>query len=361
MLYQLLAVMAVLLLMSVAIARRSARPSVEILVHSFSLLVVLGLLGIEVWSVLIWVVGLAVLSEYGRYRRYDQKWFLRWAAAGGAGFLACLIPLALYEQHQLKKVEERFSIESLAGRLGPGRTLRSSSRNSAYFAQTEDQLKFSGARAVVRLNQLNFLHKEEVQRFVNSSGFGVSRFIRRPKLNVLVRESQDYPVIRQAVSEPESPSGEPGTRFVPGILAGQPLYDLHQRSIVDFANVAGYGRMMSPLQFVGFLPHGFRESPDPIRVQSIELVSLVLHDPPVVYQSEYLPRMDKLRGARTRPLDSLEVAGLAALQGDEDLYVEETAQRVRLLGAVRNVEQCIQCHGGERGDLLGAFSYVLGR
>ncbi len=30
-----------------------------------------------------------------------------------------------------------------------------------------------------------------------------------------------------------------------------------------------------------------------------------------------------------------------------------------MLGAVRSAKQCVKCHGGSRGDLLGAFSYTL--
>jgi len=47
--------------------------------------------------------------------------------------------------------------------------------------------------------------------------------------------------------------------------------------------------------------------------------------------------------------------GLAALRKGEDLYVRED----RMLGSIRSTKQCIACHGGERGVLLGAFSYTL--
>ena len=43
------------------------------------------------------------------------------------------------------------------------------------------------------------------------------------------------------------------------------------------------------------------------------------------------------------------------------MFVRETSEGVRMLGAIRSVEQCMKCHGGERGDLLGAFSYSLVR
>jgi len=36
-------------------------------------------------------------------------------------------------------------------------------------------------------------------------------------------------------------------------------------------------------------------------------------------------------------------------------------QQARIRGAVRANNHCIECHGCRRGDLLGAFSYSLGR
>jgi hypothetical protein len=81
----------------------------------------------------------------------------------------------------------------------------------------------------------------------------------------------------------------------------------------------------------------------------------------VAYLSDNLPRMDELREAATRPLDVFETAGLASLRGGEDLFVRESADGLRMLGAVRSLKQCVNCHGGERGDLLGAFSYTLRR
>jgi hypothetical protein len=87
----------------------------------------------------------------------------------------------------------------------------------------------------------------------------------------------------------------------------------------------------------------------------------LLHDEPLAYVSDNLPRMDELRKAPTRKLDEFEAAGLAALRRGEDLFVRGTADHLRVLGAVRNAKQCVDCHGGQRGDLLGAFSYTFAR
>ena len=71
--------------------------------------------------------------------------------------------------------------------------------------------------------------------------------------------------------------------------------------------------------------------------------------------------MDKVHDVPTRPLDTFESCGLESLRQGEDLFIGGTASELRMLGAVRSIKQCLDCHGGERGDLLGAFSYSLRR
>jgi len=85
----------------------------------------------------------------------------------------------------------------------------------------------------------------------------------------------------------------------------------------------------------------------------------LLHDGPRVYLANELLRMDKIRTVPTRSLDRFETAGLKELTSGEDFFTRETSDGVRMLGAIRSVHECMQCHGGDRGELLGAFSYVL--
>jgi hypothetical protein len=94
-------------------------------------------------------------------------------------------------------------------------------------------------------------------------------------------------------------------------------------------------------------------------LQTLDLVGLLLHEQPVGYVSVNLPRMDELRDAPTRPPDDFEATGLEGLRRGEDLFVRESADCRRVLGAVRSTRQCLSCHGGERGDLLRAFSYTF--
>ena len=107
----------------------------------------------------------------------------------------------------------------------------------------------------------------------------------------------------------------------------------------------------------GFQSHGFTNLPAPT-IDRVELVSLLMHDEPAVYVSDHLPEMARLQGVPTRPLDEFEVSGLANLRQGENLY-ESSAHPTRLMGSLRNAKQCVECHGGCRGDLLGAFSYTF--
>lgn len=91
----------------------------------------------------------------------------------------------------------------------------------------------------------------------------------------------------------------------------------------------------------------------------LDLVGLVVHEKPVVYLTTNLPQMGEVRDARTRPLDEFEQDALNELQKGEDLHFRGSDDRGRMMGAMRAVRQCIVCHEGSRGDLLGAISYTL--
>jgi hypothetical protein len=142
------------------------------------------------------------------------------------------------------------------------------------------------------------------------------------------------------------------------------LQDLHRDSLVDFVHPQGFGYVKDRRHVAGYQAHQFSRAPEPPppwRLQTLDLVGLVVHEAPVAYVSAHLPRMDELREAPTRSLDAFESAGLASLRGGEDLVVREANGSLRMLGAIRSTKRCVECHGGERGDLLGCFSYTFRR
>jgi hypothetical protein len=143
------------------------------------------------------------------------------------------------------------------------------------------------------------------------------------------------------------------------------LSKLHTISLVDFVNAKGFGYFKDKAHVAGFQPHQFHELPtleEPRwELRDLELVSLLKFDEPAVYITEHLPRMDELRDAPTRPLDAFEIASLRSLRDGEDLIVDSTPNRIRMLGSIRAGRQCLECHTAERGQLLGAFSYRFRR
>jgi hypothetical protein len=138
---------------------------------------------------------------------------------------------------------------------------------------------------------------------------------------------------------------------------------MHDRGVYDFLNPLSFGYVKDRQHVAGFQSHQFSQVPDAgkkWKLQALDLMGLVVHEKPVVYLSENLPRMDELRKAPMRELNAFESAGLKALRNGDDIFVREMPDHsVRMLGSLRAMKQCIDCHGGARGDLLGAFSYEL--
>jgi hypothetical protein len=134
--------------------------------------------------------------------------------------------------------------------------------------------------------------------------------------------------------------------------------------VADFSYLSGGGYTKDRRHVAGFRPHAFSQVPkadERWSVETVDLVSLLCHTEPVAYVSVTLPRMEELRDASTRALDAFESSSLTKLQAGDFLVVGEGKGQLRLFGAIRAGRQCVACHGCERGDLLGAFSYILKR
>jgi len=154
----------------------------------------------------------------------------------------------------------------------------------------------------------------------------------------------------------------PGKPVSPTLGERAPLLEMHDSGVLDFIHPSGFGHIKDRRHVAGFEPHQFSQVPQPTErwaVEQLDLISLLLHEKPVAYVSAKLPKMDELRGAPTRQLDEVEAEGLQALRNGEDLFVHSTEAGVRMVGSVRAANQCVKCHDGNRGDLLGAFSYRL--
>jgi|GEM_PF-897696 len=156
------------------------------------------------------------------------------------------------------------------------------------------------------------------------------------------------------------------------------LQEFHLAGTIDFVNAPGFGYIPSQKgsgtpfgdlsRVMGFQPHAFRKPPGIRRapgtqatwlIDRLELVSLLKHSEPAVYISKHLPRMDELSEATTRPLSDFESQALPKLRAGEELVIDTQPGEIRMLGAVRAITRCLDCHRAREGDLLGAFTYRL--
>jgi hypothetical protein len=280
--------------------------------------------------------------------------------SGVAYFVAYYLSVtqAVKDDHRLIELREKYPFESVEARLPlpPKPSPVPAEWRDTSMSHFEKEIDGEGTNAWRFKN----LHEERVSNFVNSPGFGVARGAGMMRSE---RAFEDYAApMPIAHPIPPFPSSDPAGEIQSSGSLDEKLVLLHRRGVLDFVNPQGFGYVKSKSQVSGYRPHRFREVPAITRdwsAQSVELVGVLVHDEPAVYLSEHLPRMDQLNKARTRPLDAFETEGLAALEKGEDLFVRGTYDTARMMGAIRNARQCVECHGGSRGDLLGAFSYRL--
>jgi hypothetical protein len=283
------------------------------------------------------------------------------ATIGSYGLFAYVAAEEAAEIHQLRK---KYAFESMEDRVvTPTRHLAANPSRET-LAQI-DALRISVENEESESNRkwmLKRLHAETTDSFVNSPGFGFGRGPFRPSESNLKNRDRDGTPVPQPTAIRMSTLSETDLVELPN-TEPEPLRDLHARSILDFVNPRGFGLLVNRQKVAGFQSHQFGAVPNAAKwkVESVELVSLLMHAEPVVYLSNELPRMEERGKTPTRALNVFESAGLKAIEAGDTLYLREAHGTILLLGAIHSADQCVKCHGGERGDLLGSFSYRLAR
>jgi len=315
--------------------------------------------------------------------------FARWGFRGAMG-LSYTIAFALGfgTLRQFHELRQEFPVESITPRLAY------ESRDS--FGAKQHLEPFHLAPDVVqRLNRfeeystrdewhkwtLARLHDWTFDQFVIAQGFGPVRMASIAGIHRLRKETQKP--ASELISLPSAAYGESSSLPVESISASvageddvcvaeydsrQTLFSLHDAGLEDFFKPSRMGYVRDRDHVVGFVPHRFDRVPkpgrgvgplDPWMITRLELVGLSKHETPVAYIAEHIPQMDELRDAPTRPLDHFEQQALDRLRAAEDLVIDETTHRIRMVGALRASQNCLQCHSVKRGELLGAFTYEL--
>src|SRR5262249_3433289 len=170
----------------------------------------------------------------------------------------------------------------------------------------------------------------------------------------------EHDISRASADEPDTAQPQPLNAQLPS---------LHETGVSDFVDPDRIGYVKDRDHVAGFQSHRFTKIPQRFvptdqqpaswKVVRLELVSLLKHDMPVAYVSKNLPQMDELRDALIRPLDPFEKQSLDRLRSDEDVLIDETPDRIRMVGSLRAAKSCLECHAVRRGELLGALTYEL--
>jgi hypothetical protein len=263
---------------------------------------------------------------------------------------------ALRDQYPLRSIANRLEFEETAN-LGKPSSVEpialAPSVDQALDAQDDGlQGRYAG-----RSWALRELHEDIYTQFAHAAGFGVIRMegiSARVLLLPQIPENENaYPI----------PAGK--ISLVP---ARSELNETHRAALLDFADPAQMGYVRSREEVAGFTAHAVRRldqeccgesHPGPWQIDRLELVSILRSAEPRVYIADSPPSMDKLKDLPTRPLNEFESKALTQLFSQEDVVVDQQPTRIQMVGALRAGKTCLECHEGQRGKLLGAFSYEL--
>jgi len=354
---------------------------------------------------------LAVVVMVARSCGADPRRSARWFAGTAALVWLAAVALSAHRYRVYTELMDEYPLESIRDRLAYEQepdaeaeethdglpTLGRSNRFATQLPATSEAIEEAvddaqwekGWERTGALMSLMAAHDHFVAEFISADGFGVGRTLKLPAKRKYVEIPEIETVPLPGPSEPDSsPSAEEESRpfqslvdaNVPGGPAYNSLETMHVDGVVDFVNPSGFGYVervrtddgyiVKGDRMIGFQPHAFRSVPAPAEsdsskarwsVERLELVSLLKHDPPAAYLSRNLPRMDELADAPTRRLDDFEQNALQRLHDGEGLVAGARTNEIRMLGAIRAVQPCLECHQVGRGTLLGAFSYRLRR
>ena len=241
----------------------------------------------------------------------------------------------------------------------------------------------------IALKHLYATHLTFAERFARRPDFGALRMVPNRDMPALLADGE------WDVAIPVLPQPRAGRMWPDGDVTAEPAADAgalealalwHARRGIGFANAPGFGLLAQPGGdgwdepalppdadpadapfLLGFSPHAARTSPGagPLaprwELVRVELIGLVLHDEPVAYASDELPRMGETATHATRPLTAFERSALPRLAAGEWVVAAAHDYRLRAVGALPAAKACAECHGVEEGRLLGALSYDFER
>lgn len=272
----------------------------------------------------------------------------------------------LRAEYPLQSIAHRLAYEAAAIPAGALSTLLSTETQQGLEELRQSQWNGDGRhwQSRYRDEALLRLHKRQFDEFAEAAGFGIARGFR------VTPEVAALPAPEPIALQCPAPDRMPLSELPPPEL--QQLQQFHWISAGEFLDAGRIGYVQDRDHVAGFQGHAFStvpefHSPDDRHWQIVELalVSLLKHPEPCVYETEFLPNMQELSSATvpTRPLDDFEADALPDLRSERDLVIDDQTapSSLRMLGALRAGQSCLECHQVPHGALLGAFTYRLNR
>jgi hypothetical protein len=164
------------------------------------------------------------------------------------------------------------------------------------------------------------------------------------------------------------------TKPLPPVKKKAPMFDAGAGFSSSFGGTVTTGLQLRLLDLVGLTDadgprvysggkafEAVRMSAEEVKAERAKNPKLGFYIPPPKRPARAQDK-EKVASAKLemRPLDLFEIAGVAELQQGKDLFVRHKGSAIRMLGALRATDVCLQCHAdSKKGDLLGAFSYTF--
>lgn len=213
-----------------------------------------------------------------------------------------------------------------------------------------------------RSGMLTDLHRQYVEAFVLSKGFGYYRmsvFASEERLREQETQNIDLSdeVKNQTVSLHDVPTLTLKGYIDPwriGFVAGNGYvagFSSHRIPDLSRFKVAYIDSARVSNRSMGI--------PETFRITRLELISLLRHESPCVYVTPLVVELDAVDSRKTREPTFFEQSAIQKMQNGEDLILEDQAGRIVMVGAIRAGNTCLKCHTAAHGALLGAFSYDL--
>lgn len=271
----------------------------------------------------------------------------------------------LLVDHPLKSLESRLEFENDTS-ITPNEDIAQvalSQLSPTVLENLDNQEQRYGWRREWSLTEL---HENYRRQFEAAAGFGFVRMRRvyPEHLEPLPIEFVELPLpVGDGLLGADSPTG---------------TERLHQAVTNDFLDRDKIGYVRDQAHVAGFQPHSPTRLSEALanshscgsepevssshwQLTRLELVSILRHSPPRAYLADSLPAMDKLDQFEHRALTEFEADCLPKLRTDADVVFEQHGRQLLMVGALRASKDCLACHQGNKGKLLGAFSYEFVR